>query len=47
MKTLKDREGVEEVKSEETSEDEELREEDQVDATTVMSKVTWIGIVLN
>jgi hypothetical protein len=32
---------------EETSEEEEPGEEDQVDATTVMSKVTWLGIVLN
>jgi hypothetical protein len=47
MKPLKDWEEAEEVGPEETSEEEELGEEDQVDATTVMRKVTWLGIVLN
>jgi hypothetical protein len=46
MKPLKDWEEVEEVELEETSEEEESGEEDQVDVTIVMSKVTWLGIVL-
>ena len=46
MKPLKDREEVEEVELEETSEEEEPGEEDQVDATMVMSKATWLEIVL-
>jgi hypothetical protein len=47
MKPLKDREEADEVELEEISKEEELGEEDQVDATTMMRKVTWIGIVLN
>jgi hypothetical protein len=35
------------VRLEETSEEEELGEEGQVGATTMMSKVAWIGIFLN
>jgi hypothetical protein len=35
------------VELEESSEEEELGEEDQVYATIVMKKVTWIGIFLN
>jgi hypothetical protein len=46
MKPLRDREEVERVELEETSKEEELGEENQVDATTVMSKATWIEIVL-
>jgi hypothetical protein len=45
MKPLRDREEVKEVELEETSEEEESGEEDQVDATTVMSKSTWLEIV--
>jgi hypothetical protein len=46
MKPLRDREEVEEVELEETSEEEELGEEDQVDATIVTSKATWLYIFL-
>jgi hypothetical protein len=46
MKPLRDWEEVEEVELEDTSEEEELGEEDQVDVVTMMSKVTWRGIVL-
>jgi hypothetical protein len=46
MKPPKDRGGAEEVGLEETSKEEELGEEDQLDDTTVMRKVTWKGIVL-
>jgi hypothetical protein len=44
MKPLRDWEEVEEVELEETSEVEELGEEDQVYDKNVMIKVTWIGI---
>jgi hypothetical protein len=46
MKPLRDREEVEEVELQETSEEEEPMEEDQVGATTLMRKETWIDIVL-
>jgi hypothetical protein len=46
MKPLRDWEEVEEVELEETSEEEEPGEEDQVDATTVMRKATWLDIFL-
>jgi hypothetical protein len=47
MKPLKDREEVEEVGPKETSEEEELGEDNQVYSSTVMIKVTWLGIVLH
>jgi L-amino acid N-acyltransferase YncA len=43
---LRDREEVEEVELEETSEREELGEEDQVDATIVMRKAKWLEIII-
>jgi hypothetical protein len=46
MKPLRDQEEVEEVEPKDTSEEEELREEDQADATNVMSKAIWLEIVL-
>jgi hypothetical protein len=46
MKPVKDQEEVEEVELEETSEGEKLRKEDQVDATIVMRKGTWLGIFI-
>jgi hypothetical protein len=46
MKPHRDREEVEEVELEETSEEEETWEEDQVDATNMMSKATWLEIFL-
>jgi hypothetical protein len=46
MKPLKDQEEVEKLDLEETSEGEEPGEEDQVDATIVMRKVTCLGIIL-
>ena len=45
MKPLRDQEEVEEVEPEQTLEEEKLGEEDQVDATTMMSKATWLEIV--
>lgn len=46
MKTLRDREEVEEVESEETLKEEELGEEGQAKVITVTSKVTWLETVL-
>jgi hypothetical protein len=46
MQPLRDREEVEEVELEETLEEEELGEEDQVDATIMMRKATWMEIFL-
>jgi hypothetical protein len=46
MKPLMDWEEVEEVDLEENLEEEEPVEEDQIDATTVMRKATWLDIVL-
>jgi hypothetical protein len=46
MKPLKDREEVEEVEFEETSREEEPGKEDQVYATCMMSKATWLEIFL-
>jgi hypothetical protein len=46
MKPLRDREEVEDMELEKTSEEEEMREEDQVYPTTTMRKETWLDIVL-
>jgi hypothetical protein len=46
MKPLRDREEVQEVEPKETLEEEEPGEEDQEDATTVMSKAIWLETVL-
>jgi hypothetical protein len=46
MKPIRDWAYVMEVELEESSEEEEPEEEDQVDATIVTIKATWLDIVL-
>jgi hypothetical protein len=46
MKTLRDKDEVEEVELEDISKEEESVEEDQADVITVMKRVIWLEIVL-